>query len=437
MAQLENRDTLARPMGDAELAEDPLVGRTIDGKFEILSPIGRGGMGAVYRARQKNLSRNVAIKVLRPDLVSDGAYAARFKREAHAASKLDHPNLMRVYDFGDAPDGFLYIAMELIDSERGGRSLLSVLRDESPLPTPRIVDLASQLLAGLAAMHDERIIHRDLKPENVMVVVGKDDDGHVTEIVKLCDFGIAKQVRATTSESESPPTGATQTATLTATGALVGTPEYMSPEQAKGDLVDARSDLYAVGVILYQLLTGGRLPFKSANSMKVLLAHISEVPAPPSKHAPSVDPVLEEICLRALAKTPADRFESAREMRAALRSVLGLGDSAVRSARMSVPPRPVSTPAPKGPSTPPARAHDPEAPTRDVALEAAPTRKTSEDELAAAIAAAPEASESGVVARPQRDPPAAVAKPPTSANAWLVALVVVLLAVIAALVLKR
>jgi serine/threonine-protein kinase len=429
----------------------------------------------VYRAKQRNLGRHVAIKVLRSDLAPDGAYAARFKREANAASKLDHPNLMRVYDFGEAGDGLLYIAMEFVD----GRSLFDILRAESPLPAARVVDLASQLLAGLAAMHDERIVHRDLKPENVMVVVGKDDDGHATEVVKLCDFGIAKQVRADTM-LDGGMTGVTHTATLTATGALVGTPEYMSPEQAKGDVVDARSDLYAVGVILYQLLTGGVLPFRSSNSMKVLLAHLSELPAPPSKHAADVDPLLEEICLRALAKAPQDRFQSAREMRAAMRSTTGLGDSAIRASRASIPPaRSPSGPAPKISSHPPARAHDPEALTRDLVISGTPTRQSTQQEIAAAIAAAPasqpepprvssvparaskvpadpapaapeSASSTLVSAAPQTAPSAprtvaspapppatSPAAPASRANPILVALVVVLLAVIAVLVLRR
>jgi serine/threonine-protein kinase len=344
---------------------DALIGRTIGGKFEIESLIGRGGMGAVYKAKQKNLKRVVAIKVLRQELLSDPSYAARFKREANAASQLDHPNLMRVIDFGE-DDGVLYIAMEFID----GKPLNVTLRDEPTPETFRVIDLTSQLLAALAAMHDAGIIHRDLKPENVMIVRGKDDDGVAVDILKLCDFGISKQLPQQASSGDGL---ATHTATLTATGALVGTPEYMSPEQAKGDTVDARSDLYACGVILYQMLTG-RLPFKSANSMKLLLAHISEKPALPSVHAKDVDPALEAVCMRALAKSPADRFANAREMRNALRDALGLRDSAVlgnrravvRGSSMPPPPNPVVASEP-----PPAAVHDKAAQT-DVVTRRAP-----------------------------------------------------------------
>jgi serine/threonine-protein kinase len=364
-------------MADPESSSDPLIGRVIGGKFEVEELIGRGGMGAVYRARQKNLKRVVAIKVLRHELLDDPTYAARFKREANAASQLDHPNLMRVIDFGEDAD-LLYIAMEYID----GRPLHAVIRDESPLDTARIVDIVSQLLAALAIMHDEGIIHRDLKPENVMVVRGKDDDGHAADVVKLCDFGIAKQL-AVTNESGEP--GVTHTATLTATGALVGTPDYMSPEQAKGDLVDARSDLYALGVILYQMLAG-RLPFRSANSMKVLLAHVSEAPAPPSIYQKGVDPLLEEICLRALAKSREDRFQSARDMRAAVRAAQGMRESSVTdgarralSTRSSMPP----PPAP--------RIHDEGAPTIEEVL----TRRGGEGEIRAALSADTPAPRSG------------------------------------------
>ncbi|MGZ3474074.1 MAG: protein kinase domain-containing protein, partial [Polyangiales bacterium] len=253
---------------------EALIGRTIGGKFEIESLIGRGGMGAVYRAKQKNLKRVVAIKVLRQELLSDPSYAARFKREANAASQLDHPNLMRVIDFGE-DDGLLYIAMEFID----GKPLHVTLRDDPKPDTARVIDITSQLLAALAAMHDAGIIHRDLKPENVMIVRGKDDDGNTVDILKLCDFGISKQMPNQGSSGDGL---ATHTATLTATGALVGTPEYMSPEQAKGDTVDARSDLYACGVILYQMLTG-RLPFLGESPISVALKHLQEDVEEPRK----------------------------------------------------------------------------------------------------------------------------------------------------------
>ena len=421
-------------MDGAEPTADPLIGRLIDEKFEIESLIGRGGMGAVYRARQKNLKRAVAIKVLRTELLDDPSYAARFKREANAASQLDHPNLMRVIDFGEEGD-LLYIAMELID----GKSLLTIMREEHPLESTRIVDLLGQLLGGLAAMHDARIIHRDLKPDNVMVVRGRDDDGHAVEVVKLCDFGISKQVSL---PKDPTATAATQTATLTIAGSLVGTPDYMSPEQAKADPLDGRSDEYAVGVILYHMLAG-RLPFRSSNSVKLLLAHINEKPAPPSKHAPNADPALEAICLRALLKNRDDRFEGAREMRLALREAIGLRDSVVlgarrvAAARASLAPPPPASPVPPGPAM--AEAKDTlEVPTKRApqeyfpstgTLASKPDREPAPLPLPLPLPVPENSSERATTAAP--------VPVPNKMVPVLVAIVVALLAVIALLVMRK
>jgi serine/threonine protein kinase len=318
-------------MGEARATKDPLLGRSIGGKYEIVSFVGRGGMGAVYKAKQTHLKRPVAVKVLHPHHSKDGTYAGRFRREATSASRLDHPNLMRVLDFGQEPDGLLYLVMEYLD----GRDLLKILREEGGwLSFERIVDILSQTLAALAVAHEEGIVHRDLKPENIVIVRGKDDDGTKIDLVKVCDFGIAKAVDVPEEHED----GQTFSATITATGALVGTPEYMSPEQAKGERLDARSDLYAIGIILYLLLTG-RLPFQSTNSMKVVLKHVTEEPVPPSKYRKDCDPRLEAVCLKALRKMPDDRYATAREMRIALRSAFGLRDStAAVSARFSLPP---------------------------------------------------------------------------------------------------
>lgn len=284
-----------------------IIGRKIGGKFAVEAPIGNGAMGAVYRARQIDLDKDVAIKVLHDRHAAEQSFVARFKREAKAASLIDHPNSMRVLDFGQEPDGLLYIAMELLE----GPSLHKIIQTESPLETPRIINLVRQMLAALAAAHDLDILHRDLKPENIIVVTKKDDEGHGSELAKVCDFGIAK-VGSSSADSS------IQNAKLTNAGSIVGTPDYMSPEQARGNgEIDQRSDLYSVGVILYEMMTG-HTPFKAQTALGVVLAHLHEIPRPPSELAPACDSKLEAICMKALSKDPHDRYASAREMRTAL-----------------------------------------------------------------------------------------------------------------------
>jgi serine/threonine protein kinase len=221
---------------------------------------------------------------------------------------------MQVIDFGAEPDGLLYIAMEYLD----GRSLHRVLHEDGALSAPRIADILMQTLAALAVAHDMGVVHRDLKPENIVVLRGTDDDGRPKDHVKVCDFGIAKitdsRAYRGTQERES-------TAPVTTAGFLVGTPEYMSPEQSRGDKLDARSDLYSVGVILYEMLTG-RVPFQAESAIGVVLRHITEEPPRPSQLVASADPRLEAICLRALRKPRDGRYQSAREMRAELRAVV-------------------------------------------------------------------------------------------------------------------
>ena len=293
-----------------------LVGRTIAGKFMVEDLIGSGAMGAVYRARQIALDKVVAIKVLHLEHADDATFAARFQREAKAASRLNHPNSMAVIDFGEEPDGLLYIAMEYLD----GRSLHRVLREDRPLPASRSADILMQTLAALAVAHDMGVVHRDLKPENVMVLQGTDDDGRPRDIIKVCDFGIAK---ITDSRAYKSGGGVDResNAPVTTAGFLVGTPEYMSPEQGRGEKLDSRSDLYSVGVILYEMLAG-QLPFEAENAIGVVLRHITENPAAPSQVAPGVDPRLEAVCLRAMRKPREERYQSAREMRSDLRAAM-------------------------------------------------------------------------------------------------------------------
>ena len=283
-------------------SEDLLLGRTIAGKYTVESRVGGGGMGSVYRARQAGLDKTVAIKVLHRELLAEATFASRFKREATSASRIDHKNSLRVIDFGEEPDGLLYIAMEYLE----GRSLFRILRDEAPLAPSRIVDLSRQILAALAAAHEIGIVHRDLKPENVIVLSKKDDEGKASEFVKVCDFGIAKLASKGEVDEK-----------LTLEGSIIGTPEYLSPEQARGGELDARSDLYSMGVILFEALTG-EPPYRGDTPLSIVLKHL-DAPIPrPSSLTPTVDPKLEAVCLKALSKAPEDRFASAREMRAAL-----------------------------------------------------------------------------------------------------------------------
>jgi eukaryotic-like serine/threonine-protein kinase len=296
----------------AESDRADLVGRTIAGKFLILEPIGSGAMGDVYKAKHVSLDSLVAIKIMRSELGEDPMFAERFHREAKAASKLDHPNSIRVVDHGQDGD-VTYIAMEFL----AGYDLLRVLSDDWPLPFGRIIDIVMQTLAPLAVAHAQGIIHRDLKPENIMVLQQHDDDGNPRDLIKVCDFGIAKILDPRSIRTG----GGGMGRALTTTGSLVGTPEYMSPEQARGDALDARSDLYSVGVILYQLLTG-RVPFVAETALGVVLKQVSDMPEPPSRHRPDTPLQLEAICMRALRKGVHERYQTAKEMRSELRMLL-------------------------------------------------------------------------------------------------------------------
>jgi serine/threonine-protein kinase len=285
--------------------EDDLVGRIVAGKFRVEALIGEGGMGKVYRAIQLSLEKTVVLKVLRQSLLSDARTVARFQREAKAASRLNHPNSISVIDFGQGEDGSLYIAMEYV----AGRDLHQLLSSEGPLGEPRMAHLLGQVLSALADAHAAGVIHRDLKPENIMVEHRRDDP----DFVKVLDFGIAKIQEVDGNEGVA----------LTRAGFVCGTPEYMSPEQARGATLDARSDLYAVGVILYQCATGA-LPFEADSAVALATMHLTKEPPSPRLKRADLSDAMEQLILRVMSKNPIDRPQSAEEFRAELLAAAGV-----------------------------------------------------------------------------------------------------------------
>jgi serine/threonine protein kinase len=268
-----------------------LSGKII-GNYQIVDELGRGGMAVVYRAYQPSLNRYVAIKVLPPQLGFDQQFVKRFQREARAAAGLRHPNIVVIHDVGEQ-DGVYYIVMEYLE----GYTLRQSIEEEGPLHLARAAHIVSQVAAALDYAHQQGFVHRDIKPSNIFI--GKDD--HVT----LTDFGIAR--------------AASETQQLTRTGMLMGTPEYMSPEQAEGSAVDHRTDLYALGVVLYQMLVG-RVPFSGTTPHATLHAVIYEPPPPPRQLNPGIPPAVEAVIVKAIAKQPQQRFQSGAELTSALRS---------------------------------------------------------------------------------------------------------------------
>ena len=287
--------------GELEVVEsEVLVGRAIaGGKLVIEGLIGAGGVGSVYRASHRDLRIPIAVKVLHEHFQRDLEFCRRFHAEALAASRLDHPNLMRVLDFGQEADGLLYLAMEHLD----GKCLADILEVGRALPTTRVIDVMMQVCAGLAHAHSRGIVHRDIKPDNVVLVANTDDDERPDELVKVCDFGIAVQE------------------TDAASKAVVGTPDYMSPEQCRGEPLDGRSDVYSCGVMMYELATG-QMPFSAPTPAELLDRHMNAPPSPPRFVAPGIDPRLETVILKALAKAPDDRQQSMRDLRREIGALL-------------------------------------------------------------------------------------------------------------------
>jgi serine/threonine-protein kinase len=329
--------SLVRAKELAAAQHDPMVGRVLENRYTITARLGSGSMGTVYRAKQHAMGREVAIKILRGDRAIDDAARARSLREARANSLLASPNTVTVFDFGQSESGEFYLAMELLEGESLGQRLSRIGR----LPVPQAVDCARQALRSLSEAHAKGIIHRDLKPDNIFfarmltsATASNPTDGH-EELVKVLDFGIAKMMRGTESGLI-----ADIDAVETQVGTVFGTPRYMSPEQAQGKPLDPRTDLYSLGVILYQMVTG-RPPFTDTDAVVVMARHIKAVPKRPNEAVPdaNVPKELEDVIMRSLSKTPEERQASADvfagELLAALEAQ-GALTSGVRAAMTNV-----------------------------------------------------------------------------------------------------
>jgi len=269
-------------------ATDTLINTLFDGRYRILRKLGTGGMANVYLAEDEDLGRRVAIKILNDRYASDEAFTERFRREAKSAAALSHPNIVSIYDRGDA-DGRPYIAMEVIE----GKSLKELIVGSGPLPISQAVAYAKQILSATRFAHRHGIIHRDIKPHNILL-------GHEDRL-KVTDFGIARS-------------GASQ---MTEVGSIMGTAQYLSPEQARGAPVTAASDLYSVGIVLYEMLTG-KTPFNGETPIEIAMKHVNDPPRPPSEHRPDIPPELDQVVLRALSKDIHERYGSAEEFSADL-----------------------------------------------------------------------------------------------------------------------
>jgi serine/threonine-protein kinase len=270
-----------------------IEGRILGDRYRIVSRLGQGGMGSVYLAEHVALGKRMAVKVLRPEYSRDEELLRRFQHEARAASQIGQENIVQVFDFGHTPEGEAYFVMEALD----GESLARMLHRDGPLPLARALPIFLQICRALSAAHHRGIVHRDLKPENVFVL--RRSDG--SDFVKVLDFGIAKGP------------GAPDAKRVTRAGSIIGTPEYMSPEQAAAASIDQRSDVYAFGVLAYETLTG-RLPFDGDTPLATLMKHQSDAPLPPRRLRPELPPEIEEVVLRALVKRPEGRQQSMDEV---------------------------------------------------------------------------------------------------------------------------
>jgi serine/threonine-protein kinase len=288
--------------------QDPNIGRDIEnGQFQILQKIGSGGMGSVYKAAQPAMNRMVAVKILHPKLANRKDLVSRFRREARAMSHLTHPNTVKVLLYGELEDGSLYIVMEYLE----GRNLNQVVRKEGPMPVERAIPILVQVCGALQEAHLQGIVHRDLKPENIFLST----NGGLKDFPKVLDFGLAK-----VTERELRP----GSIMLTQEGMVFGTPEFMSPEQAQGKVLDARSDIYSLATILYEVLTG-KLPFEARTPMEYIQFHVTKPPVSLDDRVPGkkFPPGLSNVIGKALEKKPENRFPSASDFAEALKPFAG------------------------------------------------------------------------------------------------------------------
>jgi serine/threonine-protein kinase len=278
-----------------ETNEDPLIGKTLAGKYRVDARLSVGGMGAVYRGTHILMDKTVAIKVLRPSLAADEKIVARFSREARAASRISHPNALSVTDFGEDEDGIVFLVMEYLS----GKTLKQVIREEGPLPLGRTVDILRQVGDALAAAHAQNVVHRDLKSDNIMLLTTS-----VGDHAKVLDFGIAKI---------NEPEGEFDTG-LTAPNLVIGTPQYMSPEQCSQESeIDARSDIYSFGVILYEMLVG-HVPFGGDSPTMVMMKHLQDPVPSVLDERKDLPPSIGRVVARAMAKLPANRYQTINEL---------------------------------------------------------------------------------------------------------------------------
>ncbi|PKN21128.1 MAG: hypothetical protein CVU65_17485 [Deltaproteobacteria bacterium HGW-Deltaproteobacteria-22] len=309
------------PKDGLPLAEisDAYLGMTLLGQFEIIELIGQGTMGKVYLARQLSVDRTVAVKVLKRKLASDPQVVRRFHREAKAAARLNHPNIVTIHLVGEMEaDHTPYMVMEYVE----GASLEKVCATQGALPIPRVLTLATQISSALAEAHRNGVLHRDLKPDNIAVF----EQGTPRETAKVLDFGIAKILHSDEEMSQ-----------LTKTGTIFGTPAYISPEQASGEHLDHRTDLYSMGVLIFRMATG-RLPFENSSGLEVLVRHIKDKPPRPRDLNPAIPPDLEEIILKLLAKNRDDRYPSADALIEALARLQAGMSGMFQAAQLPPPP---------------------------------------------------------------------------------------------------